>query len=136
MVFLENNSSSASQGLASSPYQNPLTQQQKERMELNKEIALARQRARRQSQEYQTKSQLNEVIEDTNTSNTMPFHTEFHEDPELLMDCSDQPFCHGCIPTGTTLAKQQVRVLQAIAKGQSVFVTGSAGTGKSFYLVL
>jgi len=136
-------SSNGFQGFSNSQHQSqtqkPLTQQQRERMEQQKQMALARQRARKQSEESQSESQA-EIGSESGGFYNIPNCREWEECQEgtrILMDHSDKEYCHGCKPNSEgaiTLSKQQVRVLKAVSRGQSVFLTGSAGTGKSYVL--
>lgn len=149
----EENSSTGSQGISSSQHQSQtqmiLTQQQRERMERQKQMALARQRARKQSQGSPSESQAKIGSESGvfyNTPNCresgdrqkdMRISGDWQEDMRILEDHSDKEYCHGCKPNSEgsiTLSKQQLRVLKAVSRGKSVFLTGSAGTGKSYVL--
>ncbi|GLJ34342.1 hypothetical protein SUGI_0690540 [Cryptomeria japonica] len=107
-----------------SPVQKPLTQQQRDRMQLNKKMAMARQKTRRQSHEIPIASQ-----EELPVEHSVPFWQP-DIDIDILRNHSDDSYCEGCSKP-ISLSKQQVRVLRAIVKGQSVFVTGSAGTAST-----
>ncbi|KAH7288289.1 hypothetical protein KP509_31G020600 [Ceratopteris richardii] len=58
-------------------------------------------------------------------------HPLIQSDDELCKN----GFSHEQSDTSFKFSRQQMEVLDAIASGKSVFITGSAGTGKSFFLM-
>ncbi|XP_077253978.1 uncharacterized protein LOC143892943 isoform X2 [Tasmannia lanceolata] len=105
---------------ANATTKHPLTPQQRQRMEQNRKIALAKQLFRRKSLEPQQHYQQEPV-------SSMDGHIFNGQCDRCGMGSSSNN-------STLTLSKQQAEVLKAVAQGRSVFITGSAGTGKSFLL--
>ncbi len=109
-----------------------------------KDLELARKNAQKGGKCHTTPSNKKTSTSKINKENmTTPHRTDSHTQKgvkrklsEINSDINPQPSKRPVIlkPLGAPLSKQQTQVLQAIKQGESVFFTGSAGTGKSFLL--
>ncbi|XP_068656620.1 uncharacterized protein [Aristolochia californica] len=114
--------------------QTPITPKQRQQMEHNRRLALAKKELslKGRSLEGIQQDQCHLPLQQEATFLDIDHHT-FNGDCEQCgkkSSLSSSSSSNGAI----TLSKQQLEVLQALAQGRSVFITGSAGTGKTFLL--
>ncbi|KAK1273091.1 hypothetical protein QJS04_geneDACA012277 [Acorus gramineus] len=117
----------------------PITPQQRQRMEQNRRLALLKQQERRRRLQWPEQQPSSpgstppvSMVEADECKGFPSRGHNFGGHCELCKGTMSPPS-----PVSTsqiTLTRQQVEVLKAVAGGQSVFITGSAGTGKSFLL--